>query len=153
MSAGSLLLLSESTPLLLDSGPLGKIAHPRRRPEIAAWFDRLTASERSVYLLEIADYETRRNFLLEYLTKALERLDALRTTLIYLPLDTAVMVKAAELWAQTRKIGNPTADPKELDGDVILAAQALAVGGIVITDNSGHLGRFVTVRTWSEIEP
>jgi predicted nucleic acid-binding protein len=59
------------------------------------------------------------------------------------------MLNAARLWAQVRKAGKPTADPKELDGDVILAAQALAVGGLVVTDNPGYLGRFVTVKSWT----
>ena len=31
------------------------------------------------------------------------------------------MLRAAELWAQARRRGRPTADPKELDCDVILA--------------------------------
>jgi len=45
----------------------------------------------------------------------------------------------------------PTADPKELDADVILAAQALESGGIVATENVGHLGRYVTAKSWREI--
>jgi len=35
-----------------------------------------------------------------------------------------------------------------LYGDVILAAQALDVGGQVVTDNVGHLSRFVEARLW-----
>ena len=61
------------------------------------------------------------------------------------------MLRAAELWAEARKRGQPTADPKVLDGDVILAAQALQVGGIVVTDNIGHLSQFVDARRWSDI--
>jgi predicted nucleic acid-binding protein len=66
-------------------------------------------------------------------------------------LDREAMLKAADLWAQARKNGLPTADPKALDGDAILAAQALEVNGIVATDNVGHLARFVTARTWRDI--
>jgi hypothetical protein len=71
----------EEMPLVLDSGPLGMIAHPRRRPDIAAWFERMVALPRAIYLPEITDYETRRNFLLEDLHPALARLDGLNVTL------------------------------------------------------------------------
>ena len=45
-------------------------------------------------------------------------------------------------------MGKPTADPRELDGDVILAAQALQVGGTVVTENPGHLALFVRIERW-----
>lgn len=51
-------------PLALDSGPLGRIAHPRPNAEIALWLEGLVRRDRVVYLPEIADYEVRRNFLL-----------------------------------------------------------------------------------------
>jgi len=67
-------------------------------------------------------------------------------------------MRAAELWAQARRRGRLTADPKELDGDVILAAQAedtqsrLACDEIVIaTENIGHLNHLVKARSWKEI--
>ena len=63
------------------------------------------------------------------------------------------MLKAAELWAQARNQGRPTADMKALDCDVILAAQALAVNGIVATENVGHLSLFVEAKDWREILP
>jgi hypothetical protein len=47
----------------------------------------------------------------------------------------------------------PTADSKALDGDVILAAQALAVNGIVATENVDHLSRFVSTKHWRDITP
>jgi predicted nucleic acid-binding protein len=104
-----------------------------------------------VIIPEIADYEVRRSLLLEGLTKSVERLDKLKDTLTYLPLNTPMMLKAAELWAEMRKAGQPTADPKALDGDVILAAQALEVGGIIATENVGHLSRFTEARHWKDI--
>ena len=66
------------------------------------------------------------------------------------------MLKAAELWAQARQDGKPTADSKALDGDVILAAQALlqAQQGyevIVATTNVKHISRFVDARLWTDI--
>lgn len=70
---------------------------------------------------------------------------------MYAPLTTEVMLKAAELWAEARRRGQPTADPKELDGDVILAAQALQAGAVVATDNVGHLSLFVEAKSWREI--
>lgn len=51
-----------------------------------------------------------------------------------------------------------TGTERELDIDVILAAQALVLeqGGdrmIVATTNPRHLSRFVDARPWQEIEP
>lgn len=138
-------------PLALDSGPLGRIAHPRPNAEIALWLEGLVRRDRVVYLPEIADYEVRRNFLLEGLTGSISRLDELKTLLIYLPLTTEMMLKAAELWANARKLGFPTADPKVLDGDAILAAQALAVDAVVATENVAHLSRMVEALNWRDI--
>ncbi len=61
------------------------------------------------------------------------------------------MLKDAELWADARKRGRPTADLKELDGDVILAAQAQQAKAIVATENVGHLSLFVEAKDWTEI--
>ena len=138
-------------PIILDTGPLGKIAHPRRNPEVTAWFDRLLAAGYRVILPEIADYEVRRELLLAGLTRSIERLDRLKQVLTYSPLTTDAMLRAAELWTAARREGQPTADRQALDGDVILAAQAEQLGGIVATDNVRHLARYVDAREWREI--
>ncbi len=138
-------------PILLDAGPLGRIAHPRRSPEISKWYRQMLAAGREVLISEVADYEVRREFLFRSLTPSLARLDALQRVHIYLPISTATMRKAAELWAEARKAGQPTADPKEVDFDVLLAAQALEVGAIVVTGNICHLARFVEARHWQDI--
>ena len=115
--------------------------------------ERAAAGDR-IALPEIVDYELRRNFLLELrrgrtsFARSLQRLDELRSSLIFLPLNSDAMLKAAELWADARSQGKSTADPKELDGDVILAAQALQIDGIIVTENPGHLGLYVKIERW-----
>lgn len=137
--------------LLLDAGPLGMAAHPRPKPEFQLWLDDVLAAGDIVVVPEITDYEVRRSLILAGLTSSLARLDELKMTLAYQSLDTFAMLKASELWAVARKRGKTTADPKELNGDVILAAQALQVGGIIVTDNAGHLEHFVEAKTWKEL--
>jgi predicted nucleic acid-binding protein len=138
-------------PIILDAGPLGKIAHPKPNPQIAEWFKLIVGSGVEIYVSEVADYEVRRSLLLKRLERSVERLDELKEELTYLPLTTVQMLKAAELWAMAWKSGQPTADPKELDCDVILAAQALSVNAIVATENIGHLARFVDAKHWNDI--
>jgi predicted nucleic acid-binding protein len=74
----------------------------------------------------------------------------------YLPLTTQAMRRAAELWALVRQQGRPTASDKAIDGDVILAAQALTIGSssvVVATTNVGHLSRLVAAELWQSIQP
>ncbi|NUO83447.1 nuclease [candidate division KSB1 bacterium] len=137
--------------VMLDSGPLGKIAHPHPNPAITAWLAQLLDANVAIIIPEITDYEVRRNLLLSNLTKSVARLDQLKQILIYTPITTTIMLRAAELWAEARKRGKPTADIKELDGDVILAAQALQVDAIVATENVGHLSLFVEAKHWRDI--
>jgi len=63
---------------------------------------------------------------------------------------------AADLWANARQYGSQTADDKSLDGDVILAAQAMTLGlepgeMVIATDNVNHLSRFTTSARWQDI--
>ncbi len=122
--------------------------------------DDLIAQNVRVVLPEIIDYELRRELLRLNRQSSIALLDALKTgaTDRYLPITTDVMLTAATLWAQTRQQGIPTADPKALDVDVILAAQALSLGlladeFIVATSNPAHLARFVPADTWQNIKP
>ncbi len=145
--------------VLLDSGPLGLVTNPKNSVETFEcnrWLRLLLADGTSVLVPEIADYEVRRELLRGDKTAGIKRLDALKITIGYVPITTATMLRAAEFWAQVRKLGRPTADNKALDGDVILAAQAalLAEQGdevIVATTNVDHLARFVDAREWRGI--
>ncbi len=147
--------------IVLDSSPLGLLSDPKVSAEVVAittWAsDCLTAGHR-FYVAEIIDYELRRELLRAGKTRSVARLDALKATFRYLPLDTPTMLLAADLWAQVRRTGLPTASPQRLDVDVILAAQALSLGLptsdlIVATTNVGHLSRFVPADLWTNIAP
>ena len=86
--------------------------------------------------------------------KSIDRLNSLNSLVEYLPISTDDMRLAADLWAQARNQGRPTADYQALDGDVILAAQAVRRDRgdtVVATSNVGHLDQFVVARTWQEI--
>lgn len=147
--------------VLLDSGPLGLVTHPNatRGPALACseWLEHMLDHGVVVHVPEIADYETRREALRRRQDDSLRNLDELAESLGLVPITTAVLHRAAELWAQARQRGRPTADPAALDGDVILAAQAQLLSAstgdevIVPTDNLGHLGQFVDARPWQEI--
>jgi predicted nucleic acid-binding protein len=136
---------------VLDTGVLGQASHPRRNREFAQWFVQILATDTTMFIAEIADYEVRRELIRAERHVGIARLDALKAILPYLPLTTSIMLRAAGLWAQARRRGRPTADPKELDCDVILAAQALEVGAMVVTDNVGHLALFVEAKSWRDI--
>jgi predicted nucleic acid-binding protein len=62
-----------------------------------------------------------------------------------------VMRRAAEMWADARRAGRPTAHPHALDIDVVIAAQAEMLGAVVATENEKHLALFVDARRWTEI--
>ena len=138
-------------PVLLDTGPLGRLAHPTPNLKIADWFKNLLSRNVQIVIPEIADYELRRNLILEGLAKSINRLDQLGKVLSFVPLTTKQMKKAAELWAFARKSGMPTAHDKALDGDVILASQALSIGGVVATENVSHLARYCEALHWKDI--
>ncbi len=142
--------------IVLDSGILGQPAHPKRSDDLDAWFRRAFAQRRPVAVPEIADYEVRRELIRAGMLRSLRILDQLASDLVYLPITTTAMWRAAQLWAETRAAGLPTAAAGALDGDVILASQAIEAAGarvtvIVATTNVRHLGRFVDARRWQDI--
>jgi predicted nucleic acid-binding protein len=143
--------------VVLDTGPLGMVTHRGGVPEVDAckrWLLALVERGVRIGIPEIADYEVRRELLRAGKTRGIERLDALLETLEYLPLSTVVMRDAALLWADVRKRGQPTADPKALDADVILAAQARRMDAaevVVATTNVQHLSRLVDAKLWRDV--
>ncbi len=146
--------------VLLDTGVLGNVTNPnsKKSDNLACfnWLLSLPSRGYEVAIPEITDYELRRELLRGEKVKGIQKLDNIKAELVYLPITTSVMIRAAELWAEVRQIGQATADPKALDGDVILAAQAQLQGEqgyqvIVATTNVKHISRFVDARLWNDI--
>lgn len=134
-------------------------SNPRSSPEnerCRQWLYELKVRGANVFLPEISDYEIRRELLRAHKTAGLARLDSLRSILNFLPINSLAMERAAMLWAEARNRGRPTAHSEALDGDAILAAQALTAGFppedvVVATANLGHLGQFVQAALWADI--
>ncbi len=140
---------------LLDSGPLGLLAHNRlaNRMAIEAWLTAEVAAGATVYLSEVADFEVRRELVRliqagQLPASRLVRLDQLPTLFCYLPVSTAMWRRAAELCADARAQGLPTASPDSLDADTLVAAQAIETQATVVTTNAAHIGRWVPVKLW-----
>lgn len=146
--------------LLLDTGVLGKLCHPNQK-QLRPAMDKLmmlvaaTVHANNILLPEIADYEMRRKLLHliargQTSSRSIDRLDSLRAVTEFLPIDSDAMRRAAELWAESRIAGRPTGNDDALDGDVILAAQAEGVDGIVLTDNLKHFEHLPPCQLWTD---
>jgi predicted nucleic acid-binding protein len=149
--------------ILLDSTPLGLLCRPAghaRGDACQLWLASIELAGNIVVVPEIADYEIRRELIRRGARTGRTRLDSLAVRLIYDPLSTPIMHRAAEFWADLRRRGQPTAGDESLDADAILAAQAALIGSpsdtvTVATSNSRHLARFpgIDARDWPSISP
>jgi predicted nucleic acid-binding protein len=145
--------------ILLDSTPLGLISNPRSSPENDScnqWVQRQLQAGVAIAISEIADYEVRRELLRAGKQRGIAKLNSLKNTFDYLPLNTATILRAAEFWAQARQMGRPTAHDLKLDADCIIAAQADLLGAdghtvTVATSNVAHLALFVPAAHWQDI--
>jgi predicted nucleic acid-binding protein len=149
-----------SDVLLLDSGPLGLITQPQRSHEVLAitdWLKECLHAGARVLVPAIVYYEIKRELLRANKAIGIARLDAFVNAAPdrYVPLTDGALRFAAELWAQSRRTGRPTADAAALDIDVLLAAQALRIAGapVIATTNQKHLSQFVSALHWTEINP
>ena len=147
--------------IFLDSGPLGLLTHPQRSVEVIAvtqWLSRCLLNGSRIIVPAIVYYELKRELLWARKTFSVGRLDAFidAAPRRYLPLSDDALRQAAELWAQSRQAGRPTAEPKALDIDVLIAAQALSFGVapsevVIATTNPRHLVQFINAKHWDEI--
>jgi hypothetical protein len=145
--------------ILLDTGPLGLLAHTGSQATVLRcrqWADDLAAAGHRLLVPEIADYELRRELVRLGWTGHIAALDGLAVRFGYLAITTPAMRLAADLWATARRQGCPTAGPNDIDGDVILAAQAQELHDpsvVVATGNPTHLSRYVAAEQWELITP
>jgi hypothetical protein len=116
--------------VLLDTGPLGFITHPKASPQsnqCNQWMQSQLIKGTRVLVPGISDYELRREMLLIGSTKGIVKLDALRNAIGFAPITSTVMDQAAMFWARARKMGKPTASDAALDGDMILSGHAAVI--------------------------
>jgi predicted nucleic acid-binding protein len=149
--------------VILDTHPLSLVCQRRGKADADAcrqWLAECMRAGLRIYVPEVADYEVRRELIRARKTDAVARLDRFSAAVPgrYVAITTAAMRRAAELWAESRQAGAPTADPQALDGDVILAGQALTMSVsvsdlIVATRNVRHISRYVPADLWQNITP
>jgi hypothetical protein len=114
--------------IVLDTGTLGLLTHPRAQPAALAcrqWAQAHLAAGIRMIVPGIADDELRRELIRAGKTSGVRRLDAVRAGFEFDPITQDALDKAAELWAAVRNSGLATAHPAALDGDAILAAQTI----------------------------
>ena len=105
----------------------------------------------------ICYYEALRELEMRQAVRQIERLkDFCLQPSRFIPITREHLDAAAVLWGQSRRLGRSTADPKALDGDVILCAQVLsfdlpASDYLVATTNRKHLAPFVSCDDWVNI--
>lgn len=152
-----------SRVIVLDTGPLGLLPSPKRSAataSCAAWAVGILRAGHRFVVPAIADFELRRELERAGKTQSLVLLNAWNAASPgrYLSVTDSALRLAAKLWAQARNARLGTADPKELDADVLIAAQALDLGisppGMVVaTTNVGRLSRYVPAELWMDVLP
>jgi predicted nucleic acid-binding protein len=144
-------------PIVLDAGPLALVTNPKPNPEnlaCAKWLQQRLDEGSRIIVPAIVCYEVRRELIRAGKTASLRRLDAFCDFHEYIELRDRDLRHAAELWADVRQRGKPTSIDSALDGDVILAAQAIGLDEpdiIVATTNVKHISLFVNAALWQDI--
>lgn len=148
--------------VVLDTGPLGLITNANKKnPEAVQakeWIKYLLRNRASIYVSEIAYYESRRKHIHLKNKEGIERLDDFINSpgIGYAPITTEIIVKASELWGWARLTGQQTAHNEAIDADVILAATAIimALEGqyvVIATTNVSDLARYTPAKNWKDI--
>jgi len=145
--------------ILLDAGVVGHYCGSPERSgvlECQEWVGRMIAADNSVGIPEVTYFEVKRGLLRNGSTAKIRRFEAMLGDLEIFPVTFRAWDKAAEFWALLYRVGQPTADPKSLDADALLAAVAVTVvrpgdSAIIATTNERHLNRFpgVDARAWT----
>ena len=140
--------------LFLDTGPLGLVTHPRVAESANQKIRALCEHDFDPSVPDVCDYELRRELIRAGKEEGRIRLDQLIKVFGMINVTPDIWRQAAQLWARARNQGRPTADPKALDADVILAAEALAHDAVVLTTDPGDLGALIgadRVITWRDL--
>ena len=149
------------TVISLDSSPLSLLTQRRGPAEAEAcqkWLAQHLRAGTRIVVPSIVDYELRRELMRAGKTASVARLDAFLAAdaARLIPMTDTALRRAASIWATARRAGLPTADPKELDIDVLQVAQIQGSGidsasVVIATSNVGHLARFMRADFWQKL--
>jgi len=150
--------------LLLDTNVLMRLCHPKAhrgvKDWLRSWMQRAQEGENvEIVISAAADYELRRGYLWKIdkhpnEEAGLRRLNRLCGLFGVHPVTDSVLKLAARFWADARRGGYATASERDIDWDVIIAAQATDPPAVVVTRNTAHLTRYgVDARDWDAIQP
>ena len=152
--------------ILLDAGLVGLLiveangrnaTRDEESQAFRAWYEATAGTTHEFAITDLTRYEVLRGLLAVEASAKLRRLEELRQATIGVHVAPENWDLAADLWAKSRRQGKPTADPKSLDGDAILAAVAVFLSRseetvIVATTNVRHLLNLGTdARDWRDI--
>lgn len=147
--------------VVLDSHPLSLISHPGNTEESLRCSKKIQSFVNNRILVvvpEIIDYELRRKLIHSKRDKSIEILNKLGDKgLVYAPITTEIMQKAADLWGWARSTGQSTANKDKIDIDVILAAQSLILAQetreytVIATSNVSDLERYTPAKKLEDI--
>jgi len=151
--------------VFLDTGILGLVCNPNqvlKATRCQTWLEQLLARGAYVVSSEICDYELRRGLILAKTTgkssAGINKLNALRAVVDFFPVTQEVVKEAAEIWAEARLKNQPTAEEKNIDVDIIIAAHWRVLKRefpgryiVVSTTNVKHLSLFAEAKEWQNI--
>lgn len=156
---------------LLDSGPLGLITHPKAVEEAEdcrQWLKRFMSEGNTVAVPEIVYYEVRRELRRTELkhgvpSSGLRKLEAFAVDVGLVPITSAAVKLASDLWAEARHLRQSGTTDLALDADMILCAQAQLINPaswnaegasvVIVTRNAKHLTHFADARHWHDVQP
>ncbi|WP_309691093.1 hypothetical protein [Armatimonas sp.] len=130
---------------------------PTLSDQCQEWILKCEENGHRILIPGVCYYEALRELEMRQATSQVKRLkDFCLQPSRFIPITREHLDAAAVLWGQARRSGKATADPKALDGDVILCAQVLSfnlpvLDYVVATNNRKHLSQFVTCDEWTNI--
>ncbi len=148
--------------VILDSGVLHTLVSTSKVKEVTDcqdWFYYLLSRSALVVTSPICNYEVKRELIRRNKVQEINNLNQLKALIDFLPVDEPTLELAAELWAEARNQGLPTADDLSLDADVIICPQCKLLAEeypgryvVIATTNVKHLSRFTEAKEWQEIK-
>lgn len=153
--------------VFIDTSILGLLCNPNGNPEAKKcneWLLKLLCKSVRVVTSVICEYETKRSLILARMenksSEGIEVLDKFKEegVIEFLPVTEEVANIAADNWADAEKKGQPTADAKDINIDMIICGHWRALKNkypgryiVIATTNIGHLQRYAEAELWENI--